>query len=238
MITKNQIKLIKSLTSKKNRVKHQLFVVEGEKNIAELLSSNYEIVSLFANIDWINKNLNEIVIKVTNAELERISNLNNPNNVLALVKIKNHIVRSSDGCILVLDNINDPGNLGTIIRMCDWFGIKTIVCSINTVDSYNPKVVQSAMGSVFRVDIVYADLSEYLEGIQTPIFGSFLNGDNVKEIAFPDDIHLVMGNESNGISKDLSKFITNKVKINNIGKTTESLNVAMAASILLYEICN
>jgi TrmH family RNA methyltransferase len=122
--------------------------------------------------------------------------------------------------------------------MCDWFGIKTIVCSINTVDSYNPEVVQSAMGSVFRVDIVYADLSEYLEGIQTPIFGSFLNGDNVKEIAFPDDIHLVMGNESNGISKDLSKFITNKVKINNIGKTTESLNVAMAASILLYEICN
>ena len=238
MITKNQIKLIKSLSSKKNRVKHQLFVVEGEKNIAELFTSDYEIFFLFANSDWIDMNPNKAAIRITNSELKRISNLNNPNKVLALVRIKNNIDISTVGRTLVLDNINDPGNLGTIIRICDWFGINNIVCSINTVDCYNPKVVQSAMGSLFRLNFIYTNLLEYLKDVKSPIFGAFIHGDNIKEISFPKNMHLVMGNEANGISNDLSALITNRVKIKNIGNKTESLNVAMATSILLYEICN
>lgn len=238
MITKNQIKLIKSLSSKKNRVKHQLFVVEGEKNISELFSSDYEIFFLFANSDWIDMNPNQVAIKVTNTELERISNLNKPNKVLALVRIKNNIDVSITGRTLVLDNINDPGNMGTIIRTCDWFGIKNIVCSINTVDCYNPKVVQSAMGSLFRLNVIYTNLLEYLKKVKSPIFGAFMHGDNIKEISFPKDMHLVMGNEATGISNDLSDLIVNRIKIKNIGNKTESLNVAMATSILLYEICN
>ena len=238
MFTKNQIKLIKSLSSKKYRVKHQLFVVEGEKNIAELFSSDFEVCSLYATSDWIDMNPDKVAIKVTNTELERISNHNNPNKVLALVRIKNKIDFSAVGPTLVLDNINDPGNLGTIIRICDWFGIEKIVCSNNTVDCYNPKVVQSAMGSIFRVNIIYTNLYEYLKDAKSPVFGSFIHGENVKEISFPKDMHLVMGNEANGISNDLSELITNRVKIKNIGNKTESLNVAMATSILLYEICN
>ena len=238
MITKNQIKFIRGLSLKKNRVKYQLFVVEGKKNIIELLDSSYEIDCLFATNEWIDENLNCRVTEVSDAELERISNLKNPNAVLALVKIKNFQSPLNIGLILVLDDINDPGNMGTIIRMCDWFGICSIVCSNSTVDSYNPKVVQSAMGSIFRVSITYTNLSVYLKKIKTPIYGAYMDGINVKNISFPKDLHLVLGNEANGITKEISQLITNKIKIENIGNKTESLNVAAATSILLHEICS
>jgi TrmH family RNA methyltransferase len=238
MITKNQIKFIRGLSLKKNRFKHQLFVVEGNKNITELLDSDYEIDCLFATKEWICDNLNISATKVSNTELERISNLKKPNEVLALVKIKNYQIPSNNGLVLVLDGINDPGNMGTIVRVCDWFGICSIVCSNSTVDSYNPKVVQSAMGSIFRVAINYTNLSDYLKRIKTPIYGAFIEGQNVKNTSFSQDLHLVMGNESNGISKEISMLITNKIKIENIGNKTESLNVAVATSILLHEICS
>ena len=238
MITKNQIKLIQSLAFKKNRLSHQLFIVEGKKNVTELLNSNYEVDSLFATNDWINENPTKNVIKVSNAELERMSNQMNPNEVLALVKIKTHSAPHATGITLVLDGINDPGNMGTIIRMCDWFGVNTIVCSTNTVDNYNPKVVQSAMGSIFRVAIIHTDLLKYLKAVKSPIYGAFLDGKNVKTSSFPKSLHLVMGNEANGITKEICPLITNKVKIENIGKNTESLNVAVATSILLHEICS
>ena len=122
--------------------------------------------------------------------------------------------------------------------MCDWFGVCSIICSINTVDSYNPKVVQSAMGSLFRVSIIYTDLLEYLKGVKLPIYGAFMDGENVKNILFPRNLHLVMGNEANGITKEVSQLISKKVKIENVGKKTESLNVAVATSILLHEICS
>tara|TARA_X000001036_G_C20400856_1_gene692714 strand:+ start:44 stop:760 length:717 start_codon:yes stop_codon:yes gene_type:complete len=238
MITKNQIKLIRSLRSKKNRYKYQLFVVEGRKNIRELLDSDYHFQSIFATNSWIKDHQEISVIKVTNNELLRISNQKNPNEVLAIVKIKSNHVSSKKGVVLVLDDVNDPGNMGTIIRVCDWFGISNIICSNDSVDLYNPKVIQSSMGSIFRVNVIYTDLLKYLQGVDSPIYGAYMNGEDVKNISFSKNLHLVMGNESKGISENLSHLISNKVRINNIGESAESLNVAVASSILLYEICN
>ena len=238
MVTKNQIKLIKSLALKKNRIKHQLFVAEGVKIAEELLNSDYEIVSLFATRDWIVRNTFDTVIQVSNAELSRISNQKSPDEVLILVKIKKHQIIDDNGITLVLDDINNPGNLGTIIRMCDWFGVKQIICSKNTVDNYNPKVVQSAMGSVFRINVIYTDLTEYLSNVEKPIYGAYMDGNNVRDINFSKDLHLVMGNEANGISKEIDQYISGNVAIKNIGNSAESLNVAVATSILLHEICS
>ena len=238
MVTKKQIKLIKSLAFKKNRIKHQLFIVEGHKIVAELLDSNYEIVSLFATIDWISNNSVNNVIQVTNSDLSRISNQKSPNEVLALVKIKKNQILHLDGITLVLDNINDHGNLGTIVRACDWFGVKQIICSRDTVDIYNPKVVQSAMGSLLRINVSYTDLSDYLRNVSKPIYGAYMHGDNILDMEFPKDLCLIMGNEAHGISTEISQYIDYQSSIRNIGNSAESLNVAMATSIFLYEISN
>jgi RNA methyltransferase, TrmH family len=241
MITKNQIKYIRGLSLKKNRMKNQCFIVEGEKSLYELLDSSFEVVELFALKDWINEN-KEVPKKVQTVsfkELERISNLKSPNKVLAVVKMKKQeVIRQKLGVILVLDDIHDPGNLGTIIRMCDWFGVKQIVCSENTVDIYNSKVVQATMGSLFRVNVLYVNLVKYLSKVNAPIYGSYMKGENIKNTNSERNSHLVMGNEANGISQEVSKFITDRVAIKNIGGTTESLNVAVATSILLHEFCN
>ena len=241
MITKNQIKYIRGLSLKKNRIKEQCFIVEGEKSLSELLESSFETVELFALKDWINehKEVFKKAQEVNSKELERISNLTSPNRALAVVKMKKQeVIRQKLGVILVLDDINDPGNLGTIIRMCDWFGVKQIVCSENTVDIYNPKVVQATMGSLFRVNILYVNLVKYLSKVNAPIYGSYMKGENIKNTNSERNFHLVMGNEANGISQEVSKFITDRVAIKNIGGTTESLNVAVATSILLHEFCN
>ena len=236
MITKNQIKFIKSLSLKKNRIKEQLFIAEGEKVVSELLKSDFEIKNIYATKEW--KVRNDNITQISNAELQRISNLKSPNKVLAIVQFKNHKIIKHDRITLVLDEINDPGNLGTIIRMCDWFGVKQIICSKNTVDIFNPKVVQSAMGSAFRVKVYYTDLENYLSDITTPIYGAFMDGKNLKEVKIPKSAHLVMGNEANGISAEINKLITDKVAIKNIGKSAESLNVAVATSILLHVFCD
>ena len=238
MITNIHIKFIKSLAHKKNRLKHQLFIVEGKKNVEELLDSDFEIHSLFATDDWVKLHPRLNIIKVSNDQLSKISIQKNPNQVLAIVKIKHKSLDNNNNIILVLDGINDPGNLGTIIRVCDWFGVKDIVCSNNSVDCYNSKVVQSSMGSIFRVSVFYTNLSKYLSGVSSSIFGGFVEGNNVKKISFPKKLHLIMGNESNGISNDIARLITNKVKIRSIGKKTESLNVAISTSIILHEICS
>ena len=236
MITKNQIKFIKSLSLKKNRIKEQLFIAEGEKVVSELLRSDFEIKNIYATKEW--KVSNDNITQISNAELQKISNLKSPNKVLAVVQFKNHKIIKHDGITLVLDEINDPGNLGTIIRMCDWFGVKQIICSKNTVDIFNPKVVQSAMGSAFRVQVNYIDLENYLSKINTPIYGTFMDGKNLKEVKLAKSAHLVMGNEANGISNQINKLITDKVAIKNIGKSAESLNVAVATSILLHVFCD
>ena len=236
MITKNQIKFIKSLSLKKKRIKEQLFIAEGEKVVSELLRSDFEIKNIYATKEW--KVNNDYITQISNAELQRISNLKSPNKVLAVVQFKNNKIIKHDGITLVLDEINDPGNLGTIIRMCDWFGVKQIICSKNTVDIFNPKVVQSAMGSAFRVQVNYTDLENYLSDIKTPIYGAFMDGKSLKEVKLPKSAHLVMGNEANGISAEINKLITDKVAIKNIGKSAESLNVAVATSILLHVFCD
>ena len=238
MITKNQIKYIRGLALKKNRVKEQCFVVEGEKSVAELLRSSFQIIDLFATKQWIAENNYDNANEVSVTELARISNLKSANNVLAVVKFNEEIKEKISGVTLVLDDINDPGNLGTIIRVCDWFGVEQIVCSKNTVDFYNPKVVQSTMGSLFRVSVLYTDLNKYLAKTTTPIYGAFMDGENIKSSNTNENIHLVMGNEANGISKEVEKYISKKVAIKNIGGNTESLNVAMASAILLYEFCD
>jgi TrmH family RNA methyltransferase len=238
VITKNQIKYIRGLALKKNRVKEQCFVVEGEKSVAELLKSSFQIIDLFATKQWIAENNYDNANEVSVTELARISNLKSANNVLAVVKFNEEIKEKISGVTLVLDDINDPGNLGTIIRVCDWFGVEQIVCSKNTVDFYNPKVVQSTMGSLFRVSVLYTDLNKYLAKTTTPIYGAFMDGENIKSSNNNENIHLVMGNEANGISKEVEKYISKKVAIKNIGGNTESLNVAMATAILLYEFCD
>ena len=185
MISKNQIRYIRGLSLKKNRIKEQCFVVEGEKCLVELLNSSFEVVELFALKDWIDENkavFDEIQV-VSFKELKRISNLKSPNKVLAVVNMKKQeILQQESAVTLVLDDINNPGNLGTIIRMCDWFGVKQIICSKNTADIYSPKVVQSTMGSLFRTQITYADLSTYLAKVTTPIYGAYMDGENVKDI--------------------------------------------------------
>ena len=234
MITNNQIKYIRSLSLKKNRIKDQSFIVEGEKSVLELLESSYQILKLFATHDWCEKKYNVDINRISNKDLSRVSFLKSPNKVLAIVKKPLLKKISNKGTTLVLDQITDPGNLGTIIRLSDWFNVQNIICSPNTVDCYNPKVVQATMGSIFRVNILYTDLVEYLSSIKQPIYGSFIEGNNLKSIKFPKSFHMILGNESKGISSDLMKFVTKKVTIFPVTEQRDSLNVATATAIMLY----
>ncbi len=170
-------------------------------------------------------------------ELQKISALKNANTVLAVFKIPKPFKIIDKGLILVLDDIKDPGNLGTIIRLCDWFGVQQLVCSLETVDCYNPKVVQASMGSLTRVPVVYTDLETYLSSTTLPIYTSLLAGENVYQTTLKNSAILVMGNEANGISDAIQHFATHQLNIPHFGKIaqTESLNVAMATAVLLSE---
>lgn len=234
-LSKNHIKLITSLSQKKYRQKHKLFVVEGVKVVQEFLNSSYELDIVFSsdtNFSSTNK-----FIEVTDQELKKISSLKNPNKVLAIFKIPNQINPIMGGLILVLDSINDPGNLGTIIRLCDWFGIEQLVCSNETVDCFNSKVVQASMGSLTRVAVSYLDLKKYLQNASVPIFVADMDGLDVYKTKLPDSALLVLGNEANGISDEIKQLVTTKITIPRFGafQQTESLNVATASAILLSE---
>mgnify|MGYP000553959300 FL=1 len=234
-LSKNHIKLITSLSQKKYRQKHKLFVVEGVKVVQEFLNSSYELEIVFStDTDFSSTNK---FIEVTDQELKKISSLKNPNKVLAIFKIPNQINPIMGGLILALDSINDPGNLGTIIRLCDWFGIEQLVCSNETVDCFNSKVVQASMGSLTRVAVSYLDLKKYLQNASVPIFIADMDGLNVYKTKLPDSALLVLGNEANGISDDIKQLVTTKVTIPRYGafQQTESLNVATASAILLSE---
>lgn len=234
-LSKNHIKLITSLSQKKYRQKHKLFVVEGVKVVQEFLNSSYELEIVFStDTDFSSTNK---FIEVTDQELKKISSLKNPNKVLAIFKIPNQINPITDGLILALDSINDPGNLGTIIRLCDWFGIEQLVCSNETVDCFNSKVVQASMGSLTRVAVSYLDLKKYLQNALVPIFLADIDGLNVYKTKLPDSAVLVLGNEANGISDEIKQLVTTKITIPRYGafQQTESLNVATASAILLSE---
>ena len=235
MLSKSQIKLITSLKQKKYRQQHGFFVVEGIKTINELLQSNFLLHILYTTESFNIDAKKEVLI--SEADLKRISFLTTPNKALAIFKIPEPKAISNEKLIVALDAIRDPGNLGTIIRLCDWFGVKNLVCSIKTVDCFNPKVIQATMGSITRVNISYVDLVEFLSEIKLPIYGAFMEGENIYAKQNLKAGVLVMGNEANGVSKEVEALIKEKVSIPRFGQlqVIESLNVATATAILLSE---
>ena len=236
-LSKNNIKLITSLQQKKYRQKHQLFVAEGVKVVNELLKSNLEASHIFSVDESFNLPDDIDFTIISENELKKISTLKNPNKVLGLFKIPEEKEINETKFVIALDEINDPGNLGTIIRLCDWFGVTELICSKNTVNCYNQKVVQSTMGSLTRVNISYVDLPEFLLKSTLPVYTADMHGENVYKASLPEKAILVMGNEANGISEQISAIIKNKLTIPRFGETqqTESLNVATATAILLSE---
>lgn len=237
MLVKAQIKFIQSLQQKKYRNEHGLFFVEGKKTVQELLTSDLKPYKIYTTGSE-NFDLSDAVIEnIGIADLKRISQHKNPSGVFGVFYIPEAKEINFKDWIVVLDDVRDPGNLGTIIRLCDWFGIQQLVCSEHTVDCYNPKVVQATMGSIARIDIAYVDLEVFLKDIKIPLYGAFMDGVSVHETELPKTGMLVLGNEANGISTMMEAIISEKVAIPQFGKkTTESLNVAAAAAILLNEI--
>jgi TrmH family RNA methyltransferase len=236
-ISKNQLKIITSLSQKKYRQKHHLFIAEGKKVVNELLNSSFEIDTLFATDEFKTDISSDKIIRILEKDLQKISNLKSSNKALGLFKIPDEKPLKKNGIIIVLDAINDPGNLGTIIRLCDWFGVHQLVCSKDTVDCYNQKVVQASMGSLTRVSVRYLDLEPYLQDAELPTFIADMNGANVYQTTLPKEAILVMGNEANGVSDKIKSLINNKISIPRFGEIqeTESLNVATATAILLSE---
>mgnify|MGYP006186239407 FL=1 len=237
MVSKNQIKLITSLQQKKYRKQEQLFFAEGVKVVQELLHSNFELQDLFTTKqDFLTVPKNK-VHAISEAELKKISALTTPNSCLAVFKIPKAKEMVDKGLIVALDDVRDPGNLGTIIRLCDWFGIETLFCSEESVDIYNPKVVQATMGSISRVNVVYGNLETFLSQTKLPVFGTFMDGKNIYQEKLPKEGIIVMGNEANGISSSVEKLVSERIAIPRFGnlQVTESLNVATATAIILSE---
>lgn len=247
MLSKNLIKYIHSLEMKKFRTREGVFVAEGPKVVEDLM----EVMRpkrLIATNEWINnKQTDGIEIDiVTEEELARLSFLQHPQQVLAVFPIlsnnqsEDYTKELKGKLTLALDSVQDPGNLGTIIRIADWFGIETIICSHETADVYNPKVVQATMGSIARVKVIYTDLQKTLKHLSEslPIYGTFLNGDNIYKSNLSNDGVIVMGNEGRGISNEVAKVITNRILIPNYPegrKCADSLNVAIATAITCAE---
>ena len=233
MLTKSQIKLILSLNQKKFRNQHQLFKVEGVKGITEFLNSQLVLHQLYSTESIFDR---ECTL-VSETELKKISSLKTPNTALALFRIPKPNPVDESKLIVALDDIRDPGNLGTIIRLCDWFGVCDMVCSLKTVDCYNPKVVQATMGSLSRVNINYLDLETFLKASKLQKFGTFMGAKNVYTEFLPERGILILGNEANGISSSVEKMADQKISIPRFGdlQATESLNVATATAILLSE---
>ena len=234
MLTKNQLKLVRSLELKKNRKKEGLFVAEGPKVVGDLLRAGFKARLIFSTTE------REDAVMVTDDELRKLSFLQHPQEVLAVFEIPQNsqfsILHSQ--LALALDSVQDPGNLGTIIRIADWFGISTIYCSEDTADVYNPKVVQATMGSLAHINIVYCDLVELLQHYDGPIYGTLLDGQDIYQQELSQKGIIVMGNEGNGISQRVRPLITHRLLIPNFNKnseTAESLNVAIATAITCSE---
>ncbi|MBW8060589.1 MAG: RNA methyltransferase [Solirubrobacterales bacterium] len=261
MLSKKQIQLIGSLKFKKFRVQYNLFIAEGVKIVSELLGSPLEIRLLFATksaeriaYSAERKERSIEVCEITEKELKGISSLTTPNEVICAVKIPEYSLNLKEimsSLNLVLDNINDPGNLGTIIRIADWFGIQNIICSENCVDVYNPKVVQATMGSIARIKVHYVDLVKFLKEVnenkkeiggikgikeikEFPVYGAVLNGENIYQKKMCKNGLIILGNETEGISDAIVAFVTDKISIPSFGRA-ESLNVAVAAAIVCSE---
>ena len=247
MISKNQIKFVRQLEQKKFRKAENLFIAEGHKVVGDLLAAGFRPTQLFATREWIesfslNSNLLNLTTEVTPDELARLSLQQHPQQVLALFPIPSApqpLSNLTSKLSILLDHVQDPGNLGTIIRIADWFGIDTIFCSTGTVDAWNPKVVQATMGSIARVHIIYIEPDELFRQLPAdyPIYGTFLDGENIYTQQLTSDGLIVMGNEGNGISDAVRARVSHKLLIPDFhnGDTADSLNVAIATAITCSE---
>jgi len=259
MISKARIKWIKSLEMRKYRLLHKAFVAEGPKLVGELLPY-FVPLYVAATREWLDENRHLLkaakeVDEVSREELERASLLRTPQSVLAVMPIPESTFNLPSACqqsacevqggsafgsqlLLALDGIQDPGNMGTILRIADWFGIRQVLCSEGTADIYNPKCVQSCMGALARVKVCYCNLPEVLAEARVPVYGTFLDGTNIYGEALSENGIIVMGNEGNGISDEVSKLISRRLYVPNYPQgslTTESLNVAVATGIVCAE---
>ncbi len=241
-LTKNEIKLIKSFQIKRQREENKLFVIEGEKMVSELFEQDkFKIKCIYFTDEYDSSRIPNSIesLQISSKDLDRITGFKKANKVLAVVhQLQNtSIDYAEDNLILVLDDVNDPGNLGTIIRTADWFGITQIMASEKTVELYNPKVIQSSMGAIYRINYCINDLAVEINNLKQNNFeiaGAIIHGKNIYNSKLPTKTALVMGSESHGISDELLRLIDLKISIPNFGQT-ESLNVAMATGILLSE---
>jgi TrmH family RNA methyltransferase len=233
MISKNQIKFVRQLEQKKYRKKEGLFVAEGPKVVDDLLRAGFKAHTIFATSEW--ESQGQTFQEVSDEELRRVSFLQHPQRVLALFFIPTESIPSVSSLSLALDDVQDPGNLGTIIRIADWFGIDTIYCSENTADAWSPKVVQATMGSIARVNIIYTDLQELISKAQVPVYGTLLDGQDIYTQELSKEGIIVMGNEGKGISPPIRKLINRKLLIPQFHEGPESLNVAIATAITCSE---
>lgn len=238
LIPKAKIKWLRSLQQKKNREQESVFVVEGEKMVLEGIELCRD--SLVCLV--VHREAHALVAKFRTlpafsagtTEMEQISSLKTPNKLLAVFK-RPETAAAAGGFRIALDGIQDPGNMGTILRLADWFGIQSVICSHETVDCYNPKVIQASMGAIFRIRVQYADLETFLSQAGVPVYGALLDGANYSTVDYAPNGILLMGNEGNGISETLLPLITTAVTIPRVGQA-ESLNVATATAILLAEV--
>jgi RNA methyltransferase, TrmH family len=263
MLSNSQVKHINALKIKKYRDEYKEFIAEGNTLVTDLIKSSYEIAGVYALSEWITGNLDVVrhknipVYEADPADMERITSLSSPSPVLAIVKIPPGMVAGLDSAAygspeqnipglfeelsVMLEGISDPGNMGTLLRIADWFGIRNVICSENCVELYNPKVVQASMGSVARVSVFYTDLSRFLENIKgrLPVYGTFLQGDSIYSIQLENKGIILIGSEAHGISDPLSCFVTGRLYIPSFGSTdngkAESLNAAVATAVVISE---
>ncbi|MCK5775528.1 MAG: RNA methyltransferase [Bacteroidales bacterium] len=241
-ISKADIKLINALSKSHGRKKYHAFLVEGVKMVNEVLNSDIKIQLIAATKEWLQGNpqfeKQENFRLITERELKKISNFSTSNQVMVVAQKPDEVdlKLEDDELVLVLDTVQDPGNMGTIIRTADWYGINKIICSPETVDAYSSKVVQSSMGSVFRSRVYYTNIVELLQKYDKPIYGSLLSGDNIYHLNLKADGFIIIGNESKGISPQVQKLITQAIYIPSYKDSkAESLNAAIACGIILSE---
>jgi TrmH family RNA methyltransferase len=236
MISKNQLKMLRALGQKKQRKAHGLFLVEGEKNVLELLDTPLVVKQVFATVEFLQQHQGELApyecIEASMDELTKASSLVSNNAAVAIVEIPQTATPKAEGLMIALDGVSDPGNLGTIIRIADWYGIKHIVASRDCADPYNPKTIRATMGSFGRVTVFLTDLPDYLQRADIPVYGAFLEGQSVHSTEFSSQGILLMGSESHGVRAEAEQYVTDKITIPAFGGA-ESLNVAMATGIIL-----
>ena len=236
MVTKNQINLIRKIKRKRTRREKKLFIVEGKKSIDEFLTSNYELYKIYSTHP--NEFNSDNIVNISSSELSKLSSLKKPNKHIAIFHQKDQVLQKQN-FYLLFDRINDPGNLGTIIRTCHWFGVDQIICSVDSVDCFNSKVVQSSMGSLSKVNVVYTDLIKFMKATNKKIIGTSLNSKSISDYSFQNfDGIIVFGSESNGISREIKKEINDYISIPKIvsNSSAESLNLSISVAIFLSKI--